>query len=531
MSPQAAQASQAVQLPRGNPPGASTAATRRAAVRTAQTTATTRTARAAQAPRANRQPVYAQAPYPQQYAQQPYPQQYAQQPYPQQYGQPLPPNYTNQGYGLVPYTPQPPAPRMQAQNPYAPYPQAGAAQPAAPVSQTLTVEEELAEINREQTSTLAGGIQFRNRSGEDGLSSLTDIEAPIEGRIRAGDGHVVVTATPVLLDAGTSDSSPNTLARFGSGAFQKTTTPSNSQHAAGVGLGVGYDYRGLKADVGITPFGFREQNIVGGVQYQGGLTQQVTYKVTASRRAVTDSLLSYAGTHDDATNQDWGGVTSNGLRGDLAWDNGTSGVYLNGEFQYLDGHNVKSNTAGKGGGGVYTRLYKDEDQSLTAGVNTTLMHYTNNLSFFTLGQGGYFSPQQYVILNLPVRWIGRNGHFAYNFGGSIGVQHYRQDSSPYYPTNLGEQQAAASAGLAPDAGAVYPSQSKTGVSYALDASGEYQLAPQLTVGASASFGNAYEYREFVAGVYVRYAFTKQNSFATTSFPPTPLSSPYLNTNY
>ncbi|HVE07491.1 MAG TPA: cellulose synthase subunit BcsC-related outer membrane protein, partial [Paraburkholderia sp.] len=551
MSPQAAQATEAAQLPRGNPPGAGagTSARRRAPARTAQSATAGRTARTGQAPRAGGQPVYAQTAYPQQpYAQQPYPQ----QPYaPQPYAPPLPQNYTNQGYGLVPYVPQPPAPRMQAQNPYAPYPQGGyaqggypqdgypqggyaqggAAQPSAPVSQTLTVEEELAEINREQTSTLAGGVQFRNRSGEDGLSDLNDIEAPIEGRIHAGDGHVVVRATPVLLDAGTSDASPNTLARFGSNSINRQTTPSNSQHAAGVGLDIGYEYRGLKIDAGGTPFGFREQNVVGGVQYQGGLSQQVSYKVTASRRAVTDSLLSYAGAHDDASNQNWGGVTSNGLRGDLAWDNGTSGVYVNGEFQYLTGHNVKSNTAGKGGGGVYSRVYKDDDQSVTVGVNTTLMHYANNLSFFTLGQGGYFSPQQYVILNLPLRWMGRDGHFAYNFGGSIGVQHYRQDSSPYYPNNSTLQDQAAGAGISPDPNAVYPSQSKTGVSYSLDAAGEYQLAPQLTVGASASFGNAYEYREFVAGVYVRYAFTKQSAFATTTFPPTPLSSPYLTTNY
>ncbi|MDQ7978967.1 cellulose synthase subunit BcsC-related outer membrane protein [Paraburkholderia sp. SARCC-3016] len=493
---------------------------------------------------------YPQEGYPQQgYPQQGYPQQpYAPQPYPQpaqqQYAsppyqaqpyvpQPVPQGYTNQGYGLVPYVPQPPAPapRMNAPGQYAPYqPQAAAQAPSLATQQTMTVEEELAQIDRAQTSTAGGGIVFRNRNGENGLSNLNDIEAPLEGRIHAGDGHVVITATPVSLDAGTSDASPNTLARFGSGAFIRNTTPSGSQHAAGVGVSLGYEIRGLKADVGATPFGFREQNVVGGLQYSGALTDQLSYKLTAGRRAVTDSLLSYAGTKDDATGQEWGGVTQNGLRGDLAWDDGTSGVYLNGEFQYLEGHNVKSNTAGKGGGGFYTRLYKDEDQTFTAGVNTTVMHYANNLSFFTLGQGGYFSPQQYVILNIPIRWTGRNGRFAYDFGGSVGVQHYRQDSSPYYPTNAQQQASAASQNLAPDPGAVYPAQSHTGVSYSVDAVGEYQLAPQLTVGASASFGNAYEYREFVGAVYVRYAFTKQSSYLTT-FPPTPLTSPYLSTNY
>ncbi|ACC72411.1 cellulose synthase subunit BcsC-related outer membrane protein [Paraburkholderia phymatum] len=478
------------------------------------------------------QPAYAQQPYPQQraYAQQAYPQQgyqpqpYQQQAYPQQA---YPQNYTNQGYGLVPYIPQPPAPYPARNAQLQDEQNRQYRQPAQP--QPLTVEEELAQINREQTSTVSGGIVFRNRDGENGLSNLTDIEAPVQGRIRAGDGHVIVEVTPVTLDAGTASNNTNTLARFGSSqAFGTSTVLPGSQTASGVGADVGYEWRGLKADVGATPWGFREQNIVGGVQYRGNITDKVSYKLTAGRRGVTDSLLSYAGAHDSAMNLQWGGVTSNGLRGDAGWDDGTNGLYVNASWAYLMGHNVASNNAVKGGGGVYTRLVKDTDQTLTVGVNTTLMHYDKNLSYFTFGQGGYFSPQQYAILNLPIEYTGRNGPFTYDLKASIGVQHYRQDESDYFPTNSTYQSKAASASNVPDPGAVYPSQSKTGVSYSIDAVGEYQLAPQLAVGAAASFGNAYQYREFVAAVYVRYAFTKQSGSST--FPPSPVRSYYLPVN-
>ncbi|WP_443798151.1 hypothetical protein, partial [Burkholderia vietnamiensis] len=54
-------------------------------------------------------------------------------------------------------------------------------------AQLLDVASELAQVNREQTSALTGGLVFRNRTGEAGLSALTDIEAPIEGRIKAGN--------------------------------------------------------------------------------------------------------------------------------------------------------------------------------------------------------------------------------------------------------------------------------------------------------------------------------------------------------
>ncbi|MFM0340464.1 cellulose synthase subunit BcsC-related outer membrane protein [Paraburkholderia fungorum] len=518
-------------------------------------------------------PTYAQAPYAQQqgYAQQPYagqqpyPQQqqaYAQQPY-----QPYPPPQQQQAYGQQPYQPYPPQQAYpnqgsgyyaQQQQPYIPQPPTGYAQPYYPQqpgangnggnyaasnvanTQTLGVAEELAQINREQASTVSGGIVFRNRSGEDGLSTLTDIEAPVQGRIKAGNGHVVVTATPVTLDAGTAAGNVSTLARFGAGLSNSTsesaaiagTNTYGNQTASGVGLSLGYEGRGINADIGVTPIGFRETNIVGGAQYSGAITDKVTYSLAIARRAVTDSLLSYAGARDSGSGLEWGGVTSNGGLASLAWDDGTSGLYANAAYQHYQGTHVASNNAVKGGGGVYTRVLKDADQTLTVGVNTTLMGYNNNLSYFTYGQGGYFSPQQYVILNLPIEWTGRNGAFTYDVKGSIGVQHYRQDASNYFPLNdnSGRQDAAAAnaafVGTGVDSGAVYPGQSKTGVSYSLSAVGEYQLAPQLAFGATASLGNAYEYREWLAAVYVRYSFSKQTGLQP--FPPAPLSSPYLS---
>ena len=546
------------------PPAANPAQTSNAQRKSSKKQTATRTAKGAayaQAPYGQQgyaqQPYYGQQPYPPQqqgygqpaYGQQPYPQQqgYAPQPYAQQQGyaqQSYPnQNYGNQGYpaqgyyAQQPYIPQPPAGYVQ---PY--YPQAPAAQTApsgngnyAPSpanvanSQTLGVAEELAQVNREQTSTVSGGIVFRNRAGEDGLSDLTDIEAPIQGRIQAGNGHVIVTATPVTLDAGTASNEAQTLARFGSGAASNASAY-GSQTANGVGLSLGYQNKSLSGDVGVTPLGFREINAVGGLQYNGSVNDQVSYSLAVARRAVTDSLLSYAGTRDQSSNLEWGGVTSSGALATLSWDDGTSGLYANAAYQFLDGYNVAANSAIKGGGGVYSRLLKDADQTLTVGVNTTLMGYNRNLSYFTYGQGGYFSPQQYVILNLPVEWTGRNGNFTYDVKGSVGVQHYHEDASAYFPlgdsTSTALRSALISAGTAPDSNAIYPSQSKTGIAYSFSAVGEYQLAPQLAVGATASLGNAYQYREYLAAVYVRYSFTKQTGLQP--FPPTPLASPYLS---
>jgi Tfp pilus assembly protein PilF len=485
------------------------------------------------------QPYGAQPYPPQRYAQQPYaPQPYAARPYPgQPYGQPA---YADQPYvpqapvrAQAGYVPQPPGGYAQAYQDDAGYGDAGSrgrTRGQAGAAPATTVADELAQIDREQASTVSGGLVFRNREGEDGLSTLTDIEAPVQGRIKAGNGHVVVTATAVTLDAGTASAQPTTLARFGSGT---AASPSEygAQNASGVGLSVGYETRAFDIDVGVTPLGFPEKNVVGGMQYKGAISDKVTYSLAVARRAVTDSMLSYAGVRyaDKTTGKtvEWGGVTSNGARAAMTWDDGTSGAYVNAAFQYYQGKNVESNNAYKGGGGFYTRLYQDGDQTLTIGANTTLMRYAKDVSYFTYGQGGYFSPQQYVILNLPVEWMGRNGAFSYDLKGSIGIQHFRTSGNDYFPLNdVPSGLMRANDKSAPDADLKYPGVSKTGFAYGVKAAAEYRFASQLSLGASASLGNAYQYREWAASVYVRYSFTKDG--AATTFPPAPLSSPYLS---
>ena len=294
------------------------------------------------------------------YRQQPYPQQqqqYAQQGYgyPQQQQQQP---YANQGYGQ-PYIPQPPAG-------YGSYPPAQTAQAYSGMAgnnpttvanaQTLGVADELAQINRAQSSTVSGGIIFRQRTGEDGLSNLTDIEAPVQGRIAAGNGHIVVTATPVTLDAGTATNDPNTLARFGAGLAGGLTGQNNygDQTASGVGLSVGYETNSVKPMSGEHRSVSVRITWSAALQYNGGITDKVSYSLAVARRAVTDSLLSYAGTRDSSLNNlnaaaiaalsksplnstiatelsqqgtlTWGGVTSNGGRATLGWDDGMSGA-------------------------------------------------------------------------------------------------------------------------------------------------------------------------------------------------------------
>jgi len=309
-----------------------------------------------------------------------------------------------------------------------------------------------------------------------------------------------------------------------------------SQDDSGVGVAVSYRNGGFSADIGSTPLGFKEQNIVGGVGWRGEIGDELTYSAQASRRAVNDSVLSFAGTEDVRTGLAWGGVTSSGLALSATLDNGLLGGYANLAAHRLRGRNVADNDHRQADLGFYVHALETDNQSLTAGINLTGMQYDKNLSGFTYGQGGYFSPQDYFDLGFPVHWTGRSASQKVNWrlDASVGVQHFRTDDSVYFPTNAALQQAAYdAASLAAMLGLtdryvepVYAGQSKTGVSYNVSGAAEWQVAPQLFLGGRMTFNNARDYNQFNTNLYLRFVLDRLG--AALGKAPQVVSSPYAS---
>ncbi|KMM73766.1 cellulose synthase [Xanthomonas sp. NCPPB 1128] len=320
-----------------------------------------------------------------------------------------------------------------------------------------------------------------------------------------------------------------TMAANGNGARRM------DQDARGVGMAVTYKNGGFSADLGSTPVGFPERRIVGGVGYRGQAGDNLTYSGQVFRRAVSDSLLSFGGVDDGRAGLGWGGVTSNGLRLSATLDNGLLGGYASVGADRLVGRNVASNDHRQVDLGVYVHALDTENQSLTAGLNLTAMQYDKNLGGYTYGQGGYFSPQDYVDLGFPVHWSGRTSGRTVNWSvdASVGVQHFRSDDSPYFPTSAQMQQAAYdAASLAALLGLtdryvapVYAGQSKTGMSYNIAGAAEWQIAPQLFLGGRLLFNNARDYTQFSTNLYVRFVLDRLG--AGLGRRPQVLASPYV----
>ncbi len=402
-----------------------------------------------------------------------------------------------------------------------------------------TIIGELDQIKQLRSPELLVGLQVRNRDGSSGTSKLTDVETPVEMRLPFGDGKFSLQATAVSLNAGAIDSDFYSRSTFGGGPsvaldqLAGLLPASDPLKANGVGLALGYKMRGLSVDAGVTPIGFQYSNFTGGIKIDGTLDHANTfsYGLNVSSRPVTDSVLSFAGTRDSVTGLTSGGVMATGVKAQVGKDLGGYGVTGSAGFYSLNGHNVASNTRTDANLGLYFNLVRKQDETVTLGVNAGAAFYDKNLSGFTYGQGGYFSPQQYYALTLPLNWTQRQGAFTYKMSGAIGVQTYKQNASDYFPNNS-DLQTAANAAMASAVTnkligsnqAVFPEQTNTGMAYNMAAAGEYRVNPYVALGGTVQLDNASNYRQWGAGMYMRFSFYPQQG--PSMMPVSPYISPY-----
>lgn len=375
---------------------------------------------------------------------------------------------------------------------------------------------------QEKTATwTSAGVSFRTRSGEAGLSKLDEVKAPmaISGTLGDTSSRVTLNVTPVTLNA--SDMSDESANRFGSGALThaqrlaaasgSTTTTSTdadsqgSQIANGVETNLSIHGDSYKLDVGSTPTGGEITRMLGGAEWKPQISEHGSLDLKAERRAVTDSLLSYVGVKDKTTGETWGAVTRNGVSAQYAWDNDLVGLYSSLGFDTWIGDNVPTNHSVNAMAGSYIRLLRNADTELKVGVNVNYMNFDKNLSYYTLGQGGYFSPQDYMALTLPVTLTRHINSWDVTLSGAVGYQSYKQNQSDYFPGHSSLQsQLNSYASSDSDVDAVYKATSKNGIGYNLGVDARYRLNGNMALGANLGYDTFGSYNEGKALFYFKY---------------------------
>ena len=382
-----------------------------------------------------------------------------------------------------------------------------------------TEQEELTALRAQKAPEIIAGAFVNSRDGTGGIGQMDALETPVEARFHVGEGLLTANATPVWLDAGPYDQSSYAAGIYGMGGSD-TLFGSSSDH--GVGYSLAYALGGLKADIGLTPRGFLYETTVGGLSYNGalGADGMTWYSLGGERRQVTGSLLSWAGARDPRDGTQWGGVIRNSVPAGTGREFGTYSVYAGASHNWFRGHDVRDNQSNQINAGINVPVLQEADRHLQVGAAVTAVAYDNNQNFYTFGHGGYFSPQRYLSLAVPVMWAQRRGVLSYRVDASLGVQNVKQDGADYFPDNAALQAAAVAAGRT----SRYSGSSSTGVSYNLSAAMEYKLSGRVTIGAKASMDNSSDYSQWNVGIYLRYR-TMPNS-DLLALPITPFRSPY-----
>ncbi|MBK0092484.1 cellulose biosynthesis protein BcsC [Erwinia sp. S59] len=393
--------------------------------------------------------------------------------------------------------------------------------PAIQQSQTLRQIDSMMDDLQEKTGTwIQGGMQIRGRDGESGLSKLTEAKAPLTfSTVPFGESRFDFTMTPVSLTAGSA--AGDAWRRFGTNALVQgnvvasgdakiddvPSSSTDSQKATGVELNLALKGDSYKIDLGSTPLGQDLSTLVGGVQWSPKLTDFLTLILTGERRAMTDSLLSYVGVEDKTSGKRWGRVTKNGGNALLSYDNGDAGFYVGGGAYSYIGENVASNNSVQATAGAYVRPFHYDDRELKVGMSLSWMDYSKNLSYFSYGQGGYFSPQNYASVSFPIEFSRKFDDLKVNVGGSVGYQSYSQDKSAYFPndpTYQAQMQNLADQGYVKSA--YYSGESKNGIGYNLHAGADYKINKDVTVGGQLGYDTFGDYNESTANLYFRYLF-------------------------
>jgi len=228
--------------------------------------------------------------------------------------------------------------------------------------------------------------------------------------------------------------------------------------------------------------------------------------VEAFRLPVRESLLSYTGLRDPYSGSLWGQVLRGGGRVTNYTQWGRSfGSYIEVIADTLTGERVAPNDhIGVRFALPYTWKPPRFD-GISIGPYVFYDSYDLNLGAFTLGHGGYFSPQDFLEGGLALQFTTEEARRFTAYGRlALGFQAFQKDAVPVLP-------------LVPD-GRFYPAEDINGSVIVLNLKGLWQVAPRVQLGAGLGFAESPRYDYFSLSLLGRYLFRPRTAIFSTDLP-------------
>lgn len=333
----------------------------------------------------------------------------------------------------------------------------------------LAVDPDLQAIERDWVAHFEAAIGGRRRNGQVDHDRLNDPQVQVAwAGSHARWGRIRVSADVLYPE---SDRVP-AGEPFGSLVALPAFSESQSDKGIG-GLLQWAPGNGVVVEFGATPTTFAVNNLVGALRFRVD-SAEGPWDFGIDRSMVRDSLLSLAGTIDPLSGQTWGGVIRNRAYFGGRLDDDNRRIYGTFSGAILDGHRVDSNTQWRADAGYLQRAASGDGWTARVGGALEYTGFTANRSHFTLGHGGYFSPERFVSIGPVVELLGRRESKSFRFEGGLAWQSVRESSSAYFPTDPALQAANGDPRYARD--------SRDGIAARLAATVEWRLSDRAVAG-------------------------------------------------
>ncbi|WP_409159900.1 cellulose synthase complex outer membrane protein BcsC [Pectobacterium sp. B2J-2] len=383
------------------------------------------------------------------------------------------------------------------------------------------IRAEAADQYRQQDITVTLDHDYWSSSGTGGISDLSAHDTMLQIEMPLYDGRAFFRTDTMQMNAGAFSTGSNGAYRetFGTCAAQDCFS-GKSQKTTGTSVATGWKNDRWSADIGTTPLGFDVVDIVGGASYSGDW-RQIGWTATASRRPISSSLLAFGGTKDPGTGVTWGGVRATGVSLGLSYDRGEAhGVWSDFSVHQITGKNVADNDRARAMAGYYYKLINEDNRRVTVGLNSMWWRYQKDLSGYSLGQGGYYSPQQYFSLGVPVNYRQRTENWSWELGGSLSWSRASTKDQRRYPLTglLGNATLT-------DRETIEQGSRSSGFGYTARAVVERRLSSHWTLGVGIDIQQAKDYTPSHGLIYLRYSASGWQGDLDS--PPQPLT-PYAD---
>lgn len=382
-----------------------------------------------------------------------------------------------------------------------------------------------ARQSREQIETrlhnwMALGSEVRHKPGDSGISRFESVMVtslwhhPLDYEQR-----LWAQASAVSVDAGKLSGDFNEAADFGSiraaGPTEERRYVNEAQD--GLAVGVGYVTDNIAADIGTTPLGFELPQVVGGLEWRPDLPE-VSMSLGFSRRAMTSSVLSYAGMRDPISGQRWGAVVQTGPYIDAGIYRERYSIAGAVRFSDITGEHVLDNQFFGARTAADWKFFSESYARASVGLAVNYWKFDHNLQNYTLGSGGYYSPQSYVSVDLPLEVWGEYRDWSYRVRASVSHSTSSTDTIALYPEDPALQNAVGSA--------AFGGGSNGGsTSFSAYAAAERQLTQTWIIGMKLDIDRADYYHPTIFTIYLRHSLAPWTT--RIAVPPRPVQ-PYNN---